>query len=196
MDVICQFQVAAAFLPWWTSITDWLWRWAVSSKLVWTLWEIFYRWWESNQDFSYFPSHSHYTNWAIFKLVLWWNCLDKWEKRQRNAGENGRLYSLSWYRLYGIVCRLVMTLQIRNYLSWHFTSGIFLRDTSHPELSIVTHPELCIVKLTSRIIRRDTARVLTCCPYIGLIKKTTSSKMPNTSPYSVALAPFRSACKF
>lgn len=31
------------------------------------------------------------------------------------------------------------------------------------------------------------------CPYIGEMKNTTSSKMPNTRPYSVAFAPFFSA---
>lgn len=36
---------------------------------------------------------------------------------------------------------------------------------------------------------------LTCLPYHGLIKNTTSSKTPKTHPYSVAVAPFFSACK-
>ena len=34
---------------------------------------------------------------------------------------------------------------------------------------------------------------LTCCPYTGLIRNTTNSKIPNTKPYSVAEAPFISA---
>lgn len=32
------------------------------------------------------------------------------------------------------------------------------------------------------------------CPYIGDIINTTNSKTPNTNPYSVAVAPFFSAC--
>lgn len=35
--------------------------------------------------------------------------------------------------------------------------------------------------------------LLRYCPYNGDIKNTTSSNMPNTKPYSVALAPFFSA---
>jgi len=83
-------------------------------------------------------------------------------------------------------------------LSWHFTSGNICHDSAHLVLSVMTAHIWSYLswQRTSGVICRDIARVLTCFPYIGLIKKTISSKMPNTSPYSVALAPFRSACKF
>jgi hypothetical protein len=122
--------------------------------------------WQSNHDslVLFKPWPNHYTNGAVFKWALGWNCLEKAGEEKKTCRTKFPTYFcldtahpelcvvtlhilnyVLWPCTSGIMCRdpahrelCVVTLHIRNYVSWPCTSGIMCRDPPHPELCVVT----------------------------------------------------------